>query len=168
MTNLFDRIFGRSRESSASMAKERLQFVLVHDRINIPPDKLQEMKQEILAVISKYVMISGDDVDIALQQRDRNSSLLVAEVPFSKRVIVDPDEDEVPQPKYQPLDDDSDLDEAGAEEAPAVVPPSLENAAEDSAVNAQDEIVSTPDVPERPSDPGTDGSDDPHSYSTIL
>ncbi len=110
MTSFFDRIFGRSRESSASLAKERLQFVLVHDRVNLPPEKLQEMKQEILAVISKYVMVSGDDVDIALQQRDRNNNLLVAEVPFSNRIIIDPDEDEVPQAKYQPSDD-SDLDD---------------------------------------------------------
>ncbi len=109
MTSLFDRIFGRSRESSASLAKERLQFVLVHDRVNLPPDKLQEMKQEILAVISKYVMVSGDEVDIALQQRDRNNNLLVAEVPFSKQIIIDPDEDEVPQAKYQPPDNDEDL-----------------------------------------------------------
>jgi cell division topological specificity factor len=111
MSSLFDRIFGRSRENSASLAKERLQFVLVHDRVNLPPDKLQEMKQEILAVISKYVNVHGEDVDIALQQRDRNSNLLVAEVPFTKPVIViDPDEDEMPQSKYQPEDGEFDSD----------------------------------------------------------
>lgn len=111
MTSLFERIFGRSRESSASLAKERLQFVLVHDRVNLPPDKLQEMKQEILAVISKYVNVSNSEVDIALQQRDRHSNILVAEVPFSKPIIIDPDEDEIPQSKYQPEDGDGDLDD---------------------------------------------------------
>jgi cell division topological specificity factor len=106
MTSLFDRIFGRSRENSASMAKERLQFVLVHDRVNLPPDQLKAMKQEILAVISKYVNVSDAEVDIAMQQRDRHSNLLVAEVPFSNRVIIDPDEDEAPQSKYLPEDGD--------------------------------------------------------------
>ena len=87
MPSLFDRVFGRSTppgsKKSGNMAKERLQFVLIHDRIHLPPEKLDAMKQEILAVISKYVSIDNDHVDIALQQRDRNS-LLIAEIPFLK------------------------------------------------------------------------------------
>lgn len=87
MPNLFDRVFGRSSapgsRRSGSTAKERLQFVLIHDRIHLPPEKLAAMKEEILAVISKYVSVDNDHVDIALQQRDRNS-LLIAEIPFLK------------------------------------------------------------------------------------
>jgi cell division topological specificity factor len=83
MSNFFDRLIGRNRDSSAQTAKQRLQFVLVHDRINLPPERLKEMKEEILRVISKYVAVQGDEIDIALQQRDRNSSKLVAEVPFT-------------------------------------------------------------------------------------
>lgn len=87
MPSLFDRVFGRSSlpnsKRSGNTAKERLQFVLIHDRIHLPPEKLEAMKQEILAVISKYVSIDNDHVDIALQQRDRNS-LLIAEIPFLK------------------------------------------------------------------------------------
>lgn len=86
MSGLFDRILGRNREiNSANKAKERLQFVLVHDRINLPPQQLAAMKAEILAVISKYVEIASEEVDITLEQRgDRNSSMIVAEIPFSK------------------------------------------------------------------------------------
>lgn len=85
MSSFFDRMLGRtSPKGSGSTAKERLQFVLVHDRINLPPEQLNAMKQEILAVISKYVRVDSNNVDIALQQRDRES-LLVAEIPFSKR-----------------------------------------------------------------------------------
>ncbi|MBE2269088.1 MAG: cell division topological specificity factor MinE [Anaerolinea sp.] len=87
MPNLFDRVFGRSsppaNKKSGSMAKERLQFVLIHDRINLPPEKMEALKREILDVISKYVSVDNDHVDIALQQRDRNS-LLIAEIPFFK------------------------------------------------------------------------------------
>ncbi len=85
MSSFFDRMLGRTPpKGSGSKAKERLQFVLVHDRINLPPEQLDAMKQEILAVISKYVRVDANNVDIALQQRDRDS-LLVAEIPFSKR-----------------------------------------------------------------------------------
>lgn len=84
MSGFFDRMLGRSvTKSSSATAKERLQFVLVHDRLHLPPEKLQAMKEEILAVISKYVSVDDKNVDIALQQRDRNS-LLVAEIPFRR------------------------------------------------------------------------------------
>ncbi|GAB4509898.1 MAG: cell division topological specificity factor MinE [Anaerolineae bacterium] len=86
MTGFFDRMLGRGSkdEHSASTAKERLQFVLVHDRINLPPERLKEMKEELLQVISKYVAVSSDKVEIALEQRDRENNLIIAEIPFSK------------------------------------------------------------------------------------
>ena len=89
MSGLFDRLLGRSpNKGSGATAKERLQFILVHDRINLPPEKLQEMKAEILAVLSKYVDVDSDHVDIALQQRNRDS-LIVAEIPFSSNTDQD-------------------------------------------------------------------------------
>ncbi len=89
MAGLFDRMRGRSR-GSAQEAKERLQFILFHDRIDLPPEQLEAMKKEILQVISKYVSIEQDRVDIALQQRQRDS-LIVAEIPFSKTSEADSD-----------------------------------------------------------------------------
>jgi cell division topological specificity factor len=85
MARFFDRMRGRDpKPSSANTAKERLQLILIHDRINLPPEQLNAMKEEILAVISKYVAVDSERVDIALQQRDRNDNRLVAEIPFSK------------------------------------------------------------------------------------
>ena len=84
MASFWDRLMGRAASKGTRYtAKERLQFVLVHDRINLPPERMQAMKEEILAVISKYVSVDLDNVDIALQQRDRHKNLLVAEIPFS-------------------------------------------------------------------------------------
>lgn len=98
MVGFFDRMLGRNRdESSANKAKERLKFVLVHDRINLPPEQLKMMKEEILQVISKYVSIAGDNVDIALEQHDRNDNRLIAEVPFSRRIDLEDVEDEAEQ-----------------------------------------------------------------------
>ena len=42
------------------------------------------MKREILAVIVKYLVVDQDRVEIALEQRDRTHSKLVAEIPFAK------------------------------------------------------------------------------------
>src|SRR5215510_8535523 len=89
MSGIVDRLLGRSPTKGSSVtAKERLQFILVHDRINLPPQRLQEMKAEILAVISKYVNVDGENVDIALEQRNRDS-LIVAEIPFSSNLDQD-------------------------------------------------------------------------------
>lgn len=82
--SFLDRMFGRgNNKSSSQTAKERLKFVLVHDRMNLPPEQMQQMKEEILAVISKYVNVHRDSVDIALEQRDRNTQKIVAQIPFA-------------------------------------------------------------------------------------
>jgi len=94
MTSFLDRLFGRSNQGSGSKAKERLQVVLIHDRFSLPPEKMRELKAEILAVISKYVQIDHDSVDISLEQRGRRTSQIRAEIPFiAGRKISDPDED---------------------------------------------------------------------------
>lgn len=102
MPGFLDRMRGRKESSSAQKAKERLQFILVHDRINISPEHLQAMKAEILAVIRKYVAVSDDAVDIALTQRDRNQNLIIAEIPFSQSLEGIDKADEEDDPKNHP------------------------------------------------------------------
>ena len=84
MTSLLNRLFGRAKKGSGATAKNRLHFVLQHDRIHLPPQRMEEMKREILAVIVKYLVVDQDRVEIALEQRDRALSKLVAEIPFAK------------------------------------------------------------------------------------
>ena len=83
-------LFGRGKSGSGATAKNRLRFVLQHDRIHLPPEQMQEMKREILAVIVKYLVVDQDRVEIDLEQRDRRQSKLVAEVPFSGQQPVMP------------------------------------------------------------------------------
>ena len=84
MTSLLNRLFGRAKKGSGATAKNRLHFVLQHDRINLPPQRMEAMKREILAVIVKYLVVDQERVEIALEQRDRAHSKLVAEIPFAK------------------------------------------------------------------------------------
>ena len=84
MTSLLNRLFGRAKKGSGATAKNRLHFVLQHDRIHLPPQRMEAMKREILAVIVKYLVVDQDRVEIALEQRDRRHSKLVAEIPFAK------------------------------------------------------------------------------------
>lgn len=77
------KLFGGG-DSSASAAKERLQLVLVHDRADLEPGRLEAMKDEMLDVISRYVDIDRQSVHISLTN-DRNEQRLVADIPLSTR-----------------------------------------------------------------------------------
>lgn len=81
ITDLLERIFGGGKPSSGSVAKQRLQLVLVHDRTNLSPEQVQAMKDEILEVIARYVEFDREKVMIDLASEDRESVLL-AEIPI--------------------------------------------------------------------------------------
>lgn len=81
MSNWFERLLGRGAPSSAQSAKERLQFVLIHDRTDLSPAVLETLKDEIIAVISKHVDIDADGVEINLSQTQRENRL-VANIPL--------------------------------------------------------------------------------------
>lgn len=68
--------FRTEQKSTASIAKERLQILVAHDRVNSrTPDYLPKMQQELLAVIRKYISISDDQVHVNLEQQGSTSVL---------------------------------------------------------------------------------------------
>lgn len=68
--------FKKEQKGSASIAKERLQILVAHDRVNSRgPDYLPEMQQELLAVIRKYIAIDDDQVQVNLEQQGTASVL---------------------------------------------------------------------------------------------
>jgi cell division topological specificity factor len=79
MGNTLSRIFGRKRKS-ARQAKERLQLVLVHDRTNLTTSSLEELKDELIDVISRHIDIDPDAVSIEMT-KDRRQQRLVADIP---------------------------------------------------------------------------------------
>ena len=61
--------FRQKKQSSASVAKERLQVLVAYERSQrSQPDYLPQMQQEILAVIAKYVDVSPQDVQVNLDE----------------------------------------------------------------------------------------------------
>ncbi|SFR51757.1 cell division topological specificity factor MinE [Thiomicrospira sp. ALE5] len=64
---LLDYLLGQNRKSSANHAKDRLQILLAHERSQSKaPDYLPKMRQEILEVISRYVDIDEENLQISL------------------------------------------------------------------------------------------------------
>jgi len=76
------RIFGRD-SGSKSVAKERLRLVLVHDRANVSPQLLQLMKADLIKVISNYLEIDDEGLEVSLE-RNENQVALVANIPVKR------------------------------------------------------------------------------------
>lgn len=59
----------KRRNNTASVAKERLQIIISHERSQRnTPDYLPQLQEEILAVIAKYIPITRDKVSVNLER----------------------------------------------------------------------------------------------------
>lgn len=63
--------FRSNKKTTASLAKERLQIIVAHERNDRKsPDYLPQLKRDILEVIARYVEISEDKVSVEVDQSD--------------------------------------------------------------------------------------------------
>ena len=61
------------KKTSATVAKERLQIILAHERSGLggsQPDYLPALQRELLAVISKYVQIDSSDLKVHFERQE--------------------------------------------------------------------------------------------------
>ncbi|MDK2932973.1 MAG: cell division topological specificity factor [Clostridiales bacterium] len=80
------KIFNHGNRSK-DIARERLKLVLVHDRANVSPQFLEMLKSEIIKVISNYIEIQDDELDIQVtrtrsDEGDRVVPALIANIPI--------------------------------------------------------------------------------------
>lgn len=74
----------RERKESASVAKERLQIIVAHQRNQRgQPDYMPMLEKELVEVIRRYVQIDDDAVQITLDSED-NCSVLELNVTLPK------------------------------------------------------------------------------------
>jgi len=75
--------YGRS---TSEVAKGRLHLVLAHDRTGLEGARLQQMREEIAAVIAKYVEIDSEAVEIQIETSARSTQLTVSSALGSAKV----------------------------------------------------------------------------------
>lgn len=81
----------RRNNHTASVAKERLQIIISHERSQrSTPDYLPKLQEEILAVIAKYIHISRDKVSVSLE-RMGDSAILELNVTMPEEALEDRD-----------------------------------------------------------------------------
>jgi cell division topological specificity factor len=67
--------------SARSDAKNRLRLVLMHDRTQLSPVLLAQMRDDMVEVISKYVEIDKEALEVNLESDESNTIALVANIP---------------------------------------------------------------------------------------
>ena len=132
LIDFIQRLLGREKPSGA-LARERLQLVLAHDRSDLNPELLEQMRREILEVVQKYVEIDLDSGDVSLETGDRVTAL-VANLPIRRA---------------RPLATPRPAGDSGAA-APESVPPATEGSGTPDGVGGREEIGAAADLPTEP------------------
>lgn len=60
----------KNRKTSGEIARQRLRLVLIQDRIELAPDKMEQMKQEILEVVSRYMVVEEEFIEFEVRRLD--------------------------------------------------------------------------------------------------
>ena len=80
MMEWMKRFFGAP--SSSSTAKERLRMVLMTDHLALAPEIIENMKRDLVDVISRYVEIDKEKVEVNFEREDKALAML-ANIPIT-------------------------------------------------------------------------------------
>ena len=65
-------------ENAKDVACNRLRVVLMQDRTNLTPELLQRMRSELIELLSKYVEMDKDALELNLDQEDGQMALMLS------------------------------------------------------------------------------------------
>ena len=81
MTSFLQRIFG-SEKASKELAKDRLKLVLIHDRASLSPAMMDNLRRDLVEVISKYMDFEETSLDVQMAEQD-NMTMLEVNIPVA-------------------------------------------------------------------------------------
>ena len=74
------------KKKSKQIAKDRLKILLISDRVNCSPEMMELIKHDIALVISKYMKIDSDSMDIQISKTAKSGRnklpVLYANIPI--------------------------------------------------------------------------------------
>jgi cell division topological specificity factor len=80
---IINNLLGRQNEQSKTAAKDRLRLVLMHDRSDIPATMMEAIRSEMVQVLSKYVEIDQEALEVMLE-KEAGSIGLVLNIPIRR------------------------------------------------------------------------------------
>ncbi len=60
----------KNREKTKDTARQRMRLVLMHDRLDLAPDSMDNMKREIWEVVSRYMVVEDDFMEFEIRRLD--------------------------------------------------------------------------------------------------
>ena len=81
MAGFLDKLFGGSKNSK-DVAKDRLKLVLIHDRASLSPTMMENLRKDLVQVISKYLDFDENAVDVQMAEQD-NMTMLEVNIPVA-------------------------------------------------------------------------------------
>ena len=85
--NLLDLLIGKHKKTSKDTAKDRLQAVLMLDRLNLKDEDLENMRREILQVIARYVDLDRKNLEFDMKKGEPITLVLKAPVSSVSRGV---------------------------------------------------------------------------------
>lgn len=77
------------KKSSCQVAKDRLKILLISDRVNCSPETMELIKADITKVISKYMKIDAENMNIQINTKGSKSGRGKTPVLYANIPIVD-------------------------------------------------------------------------------
>ena len=141
LTDIYNTVarFFRSQEgiagddASKSVAQNRLKLVLMQDRTNLTPKVLEQMRGEMIELLSKYLEMDKDLLELNFEQEGDQVALMLS-IP----VIRAKDEEEIEAASVNDAEEDSSEEEISEE---------TEESEETSEDETQEEVVSEEEAP---------------------
>ncbi len=81
MASFLQRLFG-SEKASKEMAKDRLKLVLIHDRASMSPTMMEDLRRDLIEVISKYMEFDETTLDVQMAEQE-NMTMLEVNIPVA-------------------------------------------------------------------------------------
>ncbi len=75
LNGILSKILGKG--GSREVAKKRLQFALVYDKLEVSKDILSDLQDDIIEVISRYFEIDKGSLKLDIQRMDDKTALVV-------------------------------------------------------------------------------------------
>lgn len=77
------------RKRSCQIAKDRLKILLISDRVNCSPEMMELIKTDIAKVISKYMKIDADNMEIQINTKGSKSERAAKPSLYASIPIID-------------------------------------------------------------------------------
>ena len=129
--DLFNKVFGFFRqaekeENAKDTAVNRLRVVLMQDRTNLTPELLEKMRGELIELLSKYVEMDKDALELNFEQEGNQMALMLS-IP----VLRAKDEDEIEDATEKSEETEDAAEESSEEEQ-------TENSGENSRAESEE------------------------------